>query len=574
MNIQRREFIHQAGVTVAAITMLPSMRIESSIKDNKNGADEIIEKLSLLNDQNIPDYLKRQVNKVGDRWDGGVEDMYELPNVHSTKELISVAGSAYTSKFSIYYLSPDLIKPLERAAACLVNVQHDDGTIDLHSTNFHSTPDTAFIVNDLCPVFICLKQLNHPDLKGVINNLETFLAKAGESFAVGGIHTANHRWVVCSALARVDSFFPAQKYVDRIDEWLDEGIDFDPDGQYVEKSVGDYSPICDTMFITIGRLLNRPDLLDIARRNLAMSLYYIQPGGEVVTDASDRQDSAYTAYVNGYYYAYRYMAIKDDNPEFAAVCKLIEDEMPEKITHFLPYLMEDPVFERKLIRPAELPSDYFKRFIHSGIFRIRRGLTDITIIERNPTFLSYRKGNAVLQSIRLAASFFGTRGQFISESCEVEGDKIILSKSKTHGYMQPIPKEGRNGDVVWGSQSRAEREKSELQTMDYQVKIVESDGKISLEIEITGTDYVPVSLEMSFRPGGKLKGVVPDNHSQDSYFLESGMGEYRVEDHVVNFGPGTNGHRWAQMRGMHAKQDGQSVFLTGFTPFKHTLNIY
>ena len=36
--------------------------------------------------------------------------------------------------------------------------------------------------------------------------------------------------------------------------------------------------------------MNRDDLLDVARKNLNMTLYYIQPG-EVLTDASGRQDS-------------------------------------------------------------------------------------------------------------------------------------------------------------------------------------------------------------------------------------------------------------------------------------------
>ena len=62
---------------------------------------------------------------------------------------------------------------------------------------------------------------------------------------------------------------------------------------------------------------------------------------------------------------------------------------------------------------------------------------------------------------------------------------------------------------------------SELQTMNYKVVISESNGKVSIEIEIDGTPYVPVSLEMSFRPGGELVGVLPDKKLADSYFLES-----------------------------------------------------
>ena len=171
MKIQRREFILKTGVAAAGVAALPSTALGSSLKDNKNGADEIIKKLSLLNDIDVTDYLSRQLSRPGERWDGGVTDKYKMPNVHSTKELISVAGSAFASKYSKYYLSPKLVKPIDNAAACLVNVQHDDGTIDLHSTNFHSTTDTAFLVNDLGPVLNCLKRLDISELNEAVNNI-------------------------------------------------------------------------------------------------------------------------------------------------------------------------------------------------------------------------------------------------------------------------------------------------------------------------------------------------------------------------------------------------------------------
>jgi hypothetical protein len=573
MKIQRRKFILQSGAAATAIAALPSIAWSNSFLAKTGGGDDIIKKLALLNDREVAGLLERQINKPGARWDGGLVDKYELPNAHVTRDLITVAGIAYASEYSDYYLSPELEKPLERAITCLLNVQYDDGTIDLHSTNFHSTPDTAFIVNDLSPVFTCLKRLKSPGLETLIAKMEKFLTNAGQCFLVGGIHTANHRWVVSSALAWLNSFFPSQKYVDRIDEWLSEGIDLDPDGQYVEKSVGAYSPVCDNMFITLGRLLDRTELLDIVRKNLEMSLYYIQPGGEVVTDASGRQDRAYTAYVDGYYYAYRYFALKDKNPEFASVCNLIENEMPGKIMRFLPNLMEDPVFEQELGSPAKIPEDYFKRFSYSGIFRIRRGTTDITIIENNPTFLSFRKGDAVMQAMRLGASFFG-RGQFVSEECEFDGQKILLKRSLTRGYYQPFPIEKRDGSGDWNNMPRDERKLSEAQTLTTIVTITESAGRLSVVADISGTPHVPVTWEVSFRKGGELSGVTDDKNVEDAFFLENGTGQYRHGEDVINFGEGAVTHKWSQMRGMLPKQNGYSVYMTGYTPFKRTLEIY
>lgn len=571
MDKQRRTFIKQSGIAATALATIPT--VAWSQTTGNDGAEQILKKLSKINDANIPDLLSKQLNKPGDRWDGGVVDNYELPNVHSTCWFIVTIASAYMCKYSKYYLSPKLEKPLERAINCMLNVQHKDGTIDLHSTNFHSTPDTAFLVNYLSSVYVVIKRLNRPGLEGFISKVEQFFRNAGKCLVVGGIHTANHRWVVCSALARVNSFFPNQKFVDRIDEWLSEGVDLDPDGQYTERSVSIYSPVCDDMFLTIGRLLNRPELLDIVRKNLEMSLYYIQPGGEVLTDASGRQDSAKTGYVDKYYYAYRYFAILDKNPVYAAVCDLIEQRMPEKITRYISLLLEDSIFEKELPKPTKIPDNYFKRFSHSGVFRIRRGNTDISVIEQNPTFLSFMKGNAVMQSMRLGAAFFGSRGQFIAEKCEVIGEEIMLSKTHTHGYFQPFPEERRTGDGDFNSMPRYDRKMSEVQTINYQVAITESNGKVTVDIDIDGTDYVPVSLEMSFRDGGELSGVIQDKNEEDSFFLENGMGQYVHGKDVIKFGPGATTHKWAQMRGMLPKQEGKSVYITGYTPFRHTIEL-
>jgi len=573
MKIQRRTFLKKTGATATAFFVVPSA-VRSYGSSKRGGSTKhILKKLSKINNSQIESLFKKQVNKPGDRWNGGVINTYDIPNVHSTNDFIVQLGSAYASPFSNYHLSAKLEKPLERAINCILNVQHEDGTIDLHSTNFHSTPDTAFIVNYLSPVYVVLKRLNSPRLAEFIDKMEKFLYNTGKCLAVGGVHTANHRWVVCSALARINSFFSNQTYIDRIDQWLSEGIDQDPDGQYSERSVSVYSPTCNDMFLTMGRLLKRPELLDVVRKNLNMTLFYIQPGGEVLTNASERQDQAQTGYVNGYYYTYRYFAIRDKNPVFAAVCNLIENKMPEKLTRYMSLMLEDSIFDQEMPAPGKIPDNYFKRFAHSGVFRIRRGNIDVSVIEQNPTFLLFMKGSAVLQSLRLHASFFGTRGQFIAEEVELEGKKIILKKSKTHGYFQPFPEDRRIGDGDWDKTPRSDRKMSEIQKLNYTVSITESSGKVSIEMEIEGTPHVPVSLEMSFRAGGELHGVVPDKHTEDSYFLENGMGQYNCGNDVIAFGPGAATHKWAQIRGMPPKQNGKSVYITGYTPFRHTIEL-
>ena len=570
MKTPRRTFVKNSGLAATAFTLLPALSF-SQAPNSKTDVDGILKRLTEINDDLVEGLLAKQVDLPGDRWHGGVVDVYQLVNTHATVWFFIRLANSYASPHSRYHLSEKLEVPMGRAITCLLNVQHEDGTIDLHSTNFHSTPDTAFLVNYISPVYVVLNRLDRSELVGAVENLKRFLRNSGKHLAVGGIHTPNHRWVVCSALARIHSFFPSQHYVDRIEDWLGEGIDMDSDGQYTEHSVGVYSPTCDDMFITIGRLHNRPELLDVARKNLDMSLYYIQPGGEVLTDASGRQDNAQTGYVHGYYYAYRYFALKDRNPVYAAVCRLIENQMPERITRYISEFLETPDLLKELPKATSIPTDYFRRFPHSGVFRIRRGETDLSVIERNPTFMSFMKGTAVLQSVRLAAAFFGSRGQFISEDATVVDETIALTKSETHGYFQPFPESRRTGDGDMEKMPRALRTMSEVQQLDYRVEISESEGVARVDIRIEGTPHVPVSLEMSFRPGGELKGVIADKNLEGASFLEKGMGQYVHGKDTIKFGPGLAEHKWAEIRGMLPKQNGESVYLTGYTPFKHTL---
>jgi hypothetical protein len=105
------------------------------------------------------------------------------------------------------------------------------------------------------------------------------------------------------------------------------------------------------------------------------------------------------------------------------------------------------------------------------------------------------------------------------------------------------------------------------------ITITESAGKFTLEFSITGTDEVPVALELAFRHGGKLIGVTPMPHVNDAFLLSSGTGRYTVGEDTIEFGPGQASHTYTQVRGALPKWDGLIVYLTGLTPFKTTLTI-
>jgi hypothetical protein len=275
--------------------------------------------------------------------------------------------------------------------------------------------------------------------------LKEFLLKAGKALIVGGIHTPNHRWVVTMSLARLNNLFPNLDYITRIDEWLTEKIDIDPDGQYAERSTMTYTPLVNRCLITMARLLKRPALFEPVRKNLEMSMYYMHPNGEVVTESSRRKDQYQRGTISGYYYPHRYMAFQDNSRSFAAMAIYMEKAYPQELVSWLLNLLEDPTLLLQLPEPSALPSAYIKEFTYSDLIRIRGDNTYATIIARNPSLFSFYKGNAVLQEVRLAAAFFG-KGQFDTEKIEKEGDTYILRKSLRGVYFQPYPKDFLPGD--------------------------------------------------------------------------------------------------------------------------------
>jgi hypothetical protein len=70
-----------------------------------------------------------------------------------------------------------------------------------------------------------------------------------------------------------------------------------------------------------------------------------------------------------------------------------------------------------------------------------------------------------------------------------------------------------------------------------------------------------------------LHGVEPVHDLKDAFLLKSGTGRYVVGDDQIEFGPGRAEHTYTQVRGALPKWEGQSVYITGFTPFEFKLRI-
>jgi hypothetical protein len=572
--MNRRAFLINNAKVAAMAPFMPAWFGNGSHEgqlDYLNMPDWVVQ-LIRQNDQSLKSILERTEADPSSPQFGSVVDGVGMVTAHSVTSLIKTALNALISEPSAYFGDQRLIEVVGAAVGVLLKLQHADGTIDLVTTNFHSTPDTGFIVKWMAPGYRLLKESEIPNKEQITKPLWTFLERAGEALKVGGIHTPNHRWVVCSALAELYKISPDQGYRKRAEEWLAERIDLDSDGQYNERSSYIYSSLSNRVLISTARGFDMPELLDYVRKNLAMTFYYIHPNGEIVTEASGRQDNSIVGFLENYYYPYRYLAIKDQNPQFAAACRLIEQTAFSKVTGFLHYFLEDPSLWQELPGSTPLPVSYSKLFTHSGLARIRRGNYDASILANSAAFFNFHKKDAVLQGIRFASAFFG-KGQFVSEQIEEGAGTFILKSSLEGPYYQPLPVEHLSNDGDWEKMPRALRPQSEVQQYEAEVVVGEVEGGFALDVSIGGTDHVPFALEFIFRPGGIFSGVEAHDSLPGVYFLKSGMGEYKAGADTIVFGPGHHTHQWVDIRGGLPRTGSPTVYLTGMTPFRERLLI-
>lgn len=554
--------------TLAILTIIPGCGEPEIDEINQT----FLEKLVSENDKSVQTYLSRQNLDESDVNHGGFPNADGIYNPGSAAAILQRMTAAYLSEGSSLNKDSELINRMDMAMDFLMTRQHEDGTIDLLTTNFHSTPDLAFAIEPAALSFKLLEKQNLIDSKQLRQKLQRFLLFGGEALIVGGIHTPNHRWVVCMALARLYDLFPDDRYLNRINTWLQEGIDIDPDGQFTERSTAVYSPLTDRCLLTIARILDRKELYEPVQKNLEMSIYFVHPNWEVVTEASRRQDQYRAQTPHAYYYPYRYMSLHDRNGLFGAMVHGLEESIePSRLSGNLIYFLEDTTLGSEV--PAEiLPTIYEKHFIHSDLVRIRQEETDATVLAKNAALFTMHKNNVVLQAVRLASAFFG-KGQFRADTLFYSGDTIRLVQELDGPYYQPYPVDSLPGDGDWQRMPRENRPQSEIQHLTSKVDIIKEGSSFLLHFQISGTDHVPVALELAFREGGKLEGVSPKRDEDNSFFLTGSEASYTNGSSTITFGPGLHAHQWTQLRGADAKLDALSVYLTGYTPFTHTLRL-
>ena len=475
--MDRRHFIATVGVASAAVAASAVLEENWAQAEPRRDPDKrppavvderFLDTLTKINDLQVPATLAGYQAQI---------DTLASPRglAQSAMRLVS----AYVNPRGANHHRESLLGPLATLLRALAERQNPSGLYDIG--NLDSPPDTSFAIGDMGLSYVLLADDDQPATVAVRAQYAAVMRKAGTALAEGGVHTPNHRWEICKALAHLHHLWPSRLLKARINDWLGEGIDQDGEGEYSERSPNYASEVTNKSLLTVARYLDKPRLRDNVRRNLQLTLYRIQPNGEIETVQSRRQDQVGVQDVWKYLTHYRELAIRDRNGQFAAVASEILDRVAAdlpgfatsgySVGEFLAEALAYPDITAALPTSTPVPTTYTKVSKGSQLVSLRRGSTTAAVfggtdwhnkrvdsegqstsireiasgLSTNPTFFKYRKGAAILDSVRLSPRFFST-GHFRSDGVASSRGGWRLQDEVAVAYHLPLPQRRRRSD--------------------------------------------------------------------------------------------------------------------------------
>lgn len=356
-----------------------------------------------------------------------------------------------------------------RALAFLERRQAPDGRLDLGGS--YSPNEAGFPTTGLAFLWKPLEQVAPEDFR---ERLKRFLLRCGEAVLAGQAYTANHRWTAaCAPLAALHALWPDERYLEKIEGYLADGIDVNSEGLWeFERSPG-YNMVASLGLLAMADALKRPELLDHVVSNARFLLAFIQPNGECDSSFSHRQDRhAPNCRVFAYAVLRRVAQLTGDGQFTALLDKQLDQ--PERVDlGFVPLLTEIAG------HPADLPSpeplkDHIETFLpHSQIARVRRGHTALTLTadrgghffdtvrdrwpapRRSADWIQFASGTLTLSSIELVAA--GATAFQPLRIVQMEPDRWLLDETSqgTIHTLQFRPGAPRT-EIPWAWKTRAE----------------------------------------------------------------------------------------------------------------------
>ncbi|WP_172251503.1 hypothetical protein [Saccharibacillus deserti] len=581
----------------------------------------LYERLVQKNDEAVESGLLRQVLEPESRYYGGTVDpstgIAWVNHTSGTPTDMCNWGSALVNPDSVHYRDESLLERLRLASEFVLRAQHGDGSISPGWTNYHSPPDTAFVVVGYSQLYELLERAQWEPLRPVLGNMKLFLERTLPALVTGGGHTPNHRWVLCAALGCLHRLLCSEEALRRADEWLAEGMDITPDGEWTERSNGIYSAVSDIMLIYAARLLGRPELLEPVRLNLRMMVYLVHPSGEIVTDYSGRQDLGHFHDLSPYYLPYAMLALQGGDPLLAGMAELagaVLDGPGAASVHVLVQMLLDPELRgpfgaeagqaaaavptryEKVLNGEFLRGGYLKdmegaghygRIFHSRLHtdfgapvaRIRDGGTSVTLMTETPSFFALRHGAARLLAVQVS-SYFSPGYVPMQEMAPAEGGGYRLSGEQKKGYYGPVRREqlpASAGTKIspWYLLPHHARELTHEQTFRVGVEARSAEKGNAWVLRIAAEEPQDVMTQLSFVFGGEGEIVSGEllEAGTDRWLWSGGILRYECGEDWIELEGGELSHLSKSVREANLPSGCKAVSVNLMTPLDKTITI-
>lgn len=500
----------------------------------------------------VAQFLREQEKDPGRLMYGGIrEEIWEAkPTIYRMADAVAV----YVNQDSRYFHDETLYQAMLLAMQFVSRTQREDGSFDYPSCNFKSPADTAFCFKRLIGAYRLLVKY---ELTGAAEELKQIyrrvMISALPAISEGGFHTPNHRWGLTAALLQGANVFAQEpEFTDRLKEramqYLAEGIDCDEDGEYAERSTGNYNAVVNMSLISIYEETKDEAYLDYVRRNLFTMLHYLDPDDTIFTQNSARQDRGEVVFADKYFYQYLYLCSRENHPVFdAAAHKIIKDnlERGDMAPECLHIVMLYDRMQNYEFKGYGFLDTYHKFFHNSGVLRVKRPNYTYTVMNNNTEFLFFKTGKTQV-SWRIGESYCDIR-YFTPQNIEQNGSQTILKGSAQGWYYLPF--EEAPGTSDWSQMDHSKRNQIISSHIDLTVTVEEQTDGLEITVKAEGLDRLPLRIATCISPdsvlehqgfwlkahgGGNLilrNGCVDIHQGAGHLVLGYGFGEHEFQGH-------------------------------------------
>lgn len=523
-------------------------------------------------------FMNQQIKEVDSRSYGAVKtDIYEA---RPTIFYATSAVCSYYSNESVWFQNPKLYQAIENALGFIESAQREDGSFDYPSCNFMSAPDTAFCFDRMIAAYrIILKYDTMNQAVTIKDQYQRILYRALDAICNGGFHTPNHRWAICASLMQGVNLLAgkpeADKYLDRVKQYLAEGIDGDEDGQYAERSTGNYNAVVNHALFTIFEESGDESYLEYIERNLHMMLTFFDPDDTIFTQNSTRQDHGKADFPDQYFYQYLSMSAHKFNPEFdAAAHKIIEDNMMRgaDAPDCLFLLMQHPELYDYEFKGNGFLDTYRKYYKETGVLRVKTPKYGYTVLKDKSAFLFIKFKETPIY-IKIGESYCAIRN-FIPQAIDITEQECILSATAKGWYYLPFKED--QGTKDWWKMDHKKRDLLESSEVTITMKIKELERGLEITVKAEGLDRLPLRVEICIPSGCRLENehFCLESEKGSGMILRDGYLNITHHQNHIQVGPGFGTHEFkGHYSGEEVNSYGYTVFLNEYTPYEKTFSI-